>query len=376
MTKDEFLKLAKKHEEGECTEREKNILFSFCDKAQFKDLINTWSVTEEEQIKIDLLQRIRYTIKTHESKKKKQAYYLNIKSFAAVFIGFMVVSYLYLQENKDLKITPPKNAITLELEDGSIQVIDEHKKTNTFVNQQGHILGTQKGKRLVYKKQNTITNLIYNTLTVPYGKRFEIELSDGTTAFLNAGTSIKYPVKFINGLDRQVFITGEAYFKVAKDSMHPFIVNADKLNVKVLGTEFNVQAYPEDTVSEIVLVEGSVALYEDAKQSTKKTILKPGYQARFNRLNNNIKTKTVKTDIYTSWIYGELVFRNMSFENILKKLERYYNIDIENKNSSLSKTILNASFGNEPIDVILESLKENYGLNYSILENNNIIITN
>ena len=375
MTKDEFLKLAKKHQQGECSKKEENILFSFCDQAQFKNLISTWHISEEEQTRIAILKRIRSTIKASEGGKTKASKYLKLKAFAAVFIGLMLSSYLYLQHASHTKTSRPTNQITLELEDGSIKVIDEQSDSNTFLNKKGHVLGTQKGKRLVYEKGNTIKDLVYNTLTVPYGKRFEIELSDGTTAHLNAGTSIKYPVKFLNGMERQVFITGEAYFKVAKDSLHPFIVNADQLNVKVLGTAFNVQAYSEDNVSEIVLVEGSVALYDDRENQEEHTLLKPGYKASFNRKNNQIKTKTVHTNIYTSWMHGELVFRHMTFENILKKLERYYNIDIENNNSKLSKTVLNASFGNEPIEVILQSLKENYNIKYTIT-GNKIMINN
>ncbi|SFD31975.1 FecR protein [Algibacter lectus] len=373
MTKNEFLKLAKKHQKGECSEREKNILFSFCEKAQFKDLISTWNISEEDKTRMETLRRIKSTIRFHETRKQKKKYYTQIKTIAAVFLGLMITSYLYLHHIQNSLTNIPTNAITLELEDGSIKVIDENLKTNSFLNKAGSLIGTQKGKRLVYEKGISIKDVAYNTLKVPYGKRFEIELSDGTSVYLNAGTSIKYPVKFLNGMDRQVFITGEAYFKVAKDSVRPFIVNADQLNVKVLGTEFNVQAYSEDNISEIVLVEGSVALYDDRQNQDSQTVLKPGYKASFNRLNNQIETKTVRTNIYTSWINGELVFRNMTFENILKKLERYYDIDIVNNNSKLSKAVLNASFGNESIDVILESLKENYNITYSITGNKIII---
>lgn len=373
MTKDEFLKLAKKHQQGTCSKSEEHILFSFCDQAQFKNLISSWNISEEAQTRIAILRRIQSTIRSYESKNTKKTNHLKIKAVAAVFIGFMLTSYLFLQYTSNTKTPLPTNQITLELEDGSIEVLQDQSDSNALINKKGQLLGTQIGKRLVYEKGKTIKDLVYNTLTVPYGKRFELELSDGTTAHLNAGTSIKYPVKFLNGMDRQVFITGEAYFEVAKDSAHPFIVNADQLNVKVLGTAFNVQAYSEDNISEIVLVEGSVALYDDRQNQSSQTLLKPGYKASFNRLNNQIETKTVRTNIYTSWINGELVFRNMTFENILKKLERYYDIEIVNNNSKLSKTVLNASFGNEPIDVILESLKENYNITYSITGNKIII---
>ncbi|MGK4568546.1 FecR family protein [Flavobacterium sp. 3HN19-14] len=127
-------------------------------------------------------------------------------------------------------------------------------------------------------------------------------MSDGTVIHLNSGTTLRYPVKFIAGENRQVFLDGEAYFDVAKDKAHPFIVNADKLNVRVLGTHFNVTNYPEDDQTDVVLVEGSVGLYgsNTTFDATKNTVLKPGYKGSFNKNTSSINTKPVVTDFYTS----------------------------------------------------------------------------
>ena len=195
--------------------------------------------------------------------------------------------------------------------------------------------------------------------------------------FLNAGSSLKYPVQFLEETQREVFITGEAYLKVAKDSGNPFIVSADNLNVRVLGTEFNVSAYPEDNTTEVVLVEGSVGLYTDAQKQeyeTKHTLLKPGFKGVLNKDKNNIQQEKVVTSIYTSWMKDELVFRKMTFNNILKKLERHYDVVIINKNEVLSEKIFNANFGNEPLENVLKELKENYGIQYLNDENGKIII--
>jgi ferric-dicitrate binding protein FerR (iron transport regulator) len=217
---------------------------------------------------------------------------------------------------------------------------------------------------------------VYNTLKIPNGKRFELELSDGTVVHLNSGTTLKYPVKFIAGENRQVFLDGEAFFDVAKDKKHPFIVNADKLNVRVLGTHFNVSSYPEDDLTDVVLVEGSVGMYNTNEEfnADKNTILKPGYKGSFNKNNNHINTKEVNTDMYTSWISGGLVFRDINFAAICKKLERKYDVNIVVKNQKLANEKFNASFGDKPIEKILSYFDEVYGINY--IRKDNVITIN
>lgn len=267
------------------------------------------------------------------------------------------------------------NEITLQLENGDIQVISEYKKSQV-ADANGNIVGNQNGNKIVYDTETSIENLVYNTLKIPNGKRFELELSDGTIVHLNSGTTLKYPVKFIAGENRQVFLDGEAFFDVSKDKKHPFIVNADKLNVRVLGTHFNVSSYPEDNLTDVVLVEGSVGMYtaNEKFDADKNTILKPGYKGSFNKNNSHINTKEVNTDMYTSWITGGLVFRDINFTTICKKLERRYDVSIVIKNKKLADEKFNASFGDKPIEKILSYFDEVYGINYT--RKNNIITIN
>lgn len=313
--------------------------------------------------------------RTHNSKRRKFPNW-KVAAAAAVFIGLITTGSFYVQNiTSSTSYVIPENTITLELENGDIKIINEDGKVEVL-DTEGKVVGKQDGGSLKYVDSNSKKELAYNTLAVPYGKTFELQLSDGTTVHLNAGSSIKYPVQFIEGLERQVFITGEAYLDVAKDPEHPFIVNANKLNVRVLGTQFNISAYPEDETTEVVLVEGSVSLYTetDRYDTEKNTLLEPGFKGSFNREKNNIITGKVITSIYTSWINGELVFRNMTFENILKKLERHYNVTIVNNNEVLSQKEFNANFGNEPIENILEELKINYAIDYEIIGNEKIMI--
>ncbi|WP_339707909.1 FecR domain-containing protein [uncultured Kriegella sp.] len=287
---------------------------------------------------------------------------------AALLIGLLCISYFYYsprneEAKKVVDFTPTPDAITLQLQNGSIAIISENGNSKV-IDAKGNLIGKQKGNRLIYDSLVVAEELTYNTLRVPFGKKFELLLSDGTTAFLNAGTSLKYPVKFLSGKDREVFLDGEAFFDVTKNEKSPFVINATQLNVRVLGTKFNVSNYTEDEVTDVVLVEGSVGLYNAKEKFGGKntTMLIPGHKGSFSKEKGGIATEKVNTEIYTSWIHGDLVFRNMTFENILKKMERNYNVTITNHNASLAQEKFNASFRKAPIDTVLQYFKTTYSL--------------
>lgn len=298
-------------------------------------------------------------------------------SIAASILVLLSIGWFYqqntLKEKDNLIIN--SNEITLQLENGEVQVISEGKKTKV-TDSKGNIIGNQNGNKIVYDTKTPLDKLAYNTIKIPYGKRFELELSDGTLVHLNSGSTLKYPVTFIAGQNRQVFLDGEAFFDVSKDKKHPFVVNADHLNIRVLGTHFNVSNYAEDDVTDVVLVEGSVGLYQTKEKfdATKNTILEPGFKGSFNKKNQRINTNPVITDTYTSWMYGGLTFRNMSFKNISKKLERHYNVSIETQNIKLENELFNASFkNNESIEKVLSYFNDVYGIKYT-LKNDQILI--
>ena len=300
----------------------------------------------------------------------------SIIKYAAMAILFLGIGYVYQQKyfaNEPELIITDEN-ITLQLENGNIEIINDDGSSQV-VDAQGNVVGTQNGTQLVYSNEVEKEALVYNTLTVPYGKRFEVQLSDGTHVNLNAGTSLKYPVKFIKGEDRRVFLDGEAYFNVAKDANHPFVVNADMVNVRVLGTQFNISSYPEDENINTVLVEGSVSVYkkEEAYHINTATNLKPGFKATWQKKENQITVEEADTEMYTAWIDGRVIFRRVTFENIIKKLERHYNVVIINNNQSLNNVEFGASFDIETIEQVFETLNANYDIDYTI-ENNQIII--
>ncbi|WP_162623227.1 FecR family protein [Confluentibacter sediminis] len=306
-----------------------------------------------------------------EKKEYRLRKYVNVFKYAAVVIIFLGIGYLYQLGcfTKTPEVIIPSDSITLKLENGNVEVLSEDG-TSQILDANGSVVGSQKGKQLVYDNDNVMEKLVYNTLTVPYGKRFEVKLSDGTKVYLNAGTSLKYPVKFIGGNKRQVFLTGEAFFDVAHDVTHPFIVNMENLNVEVLGTEFNVSAYSEDLTTDVVLIKGSVNLYTNGKTLNEGLRIEPGIKGALNRKLGSITSEAVDTSIYTSWMEGDLVFRNMSFENIVKKLERYYNMKIIIVNKQLNNEIFNATFKDEPpIQDVLNSFGKSYGISHTIKDN-------
>jgi len=328
----------------------------------------------------DLFAEIRKKIqnnKLHHLKsghKKRKFWY---GAVAALFLAILGGSlYFDLIENNFQTPEVPiaiENAIILEREDGKMEVISENGQLQ-LIDKEGEVIGGQTGNQLVYQKSKKHTEeIVFNTLRIPYGKRFEIQLSDGSKVFMNAGSSLKYPVNFPKNDKREVFLTGEAFFKVAQDKDRQFIVKAENLEIGVLGTEFNVSAYPEDFSINVVLVKGSVNL-ATKKEQQEMAILKPGQLASAKRSNDAIEISEVETGIYTSWMQGELVFRNMSFENILKKMQRHYNVKIINKNTELAKEKFNASFGDEPLHKILKYFKKTYGLSYAQQDDKSIII--
>ncbi|HCO81937.1 MAG TPA: iron dicitrate transport regulator FecR, partial [Arenibacter sp.] len=217
--------------------------------------------------------------------------------------------------------------------------------------------------------------ITYNTLTVPYGKRFDLLLSDGTQITLNSGTSLKYPVQFLKTKNRQVFLDGEAFFNVAKDSVNPFIVNTNGLNVRVLGTKFNLSSYPEDQYVNTTLLEGSVSVYnkQDTFDSSNASLLEPGFKAEWNKYNKQISVEEADIAMHTDWLNGKIILRHVPFKNIVKKLERHYNVDIVNNNPELDEEMFTASFDVESIDQVFKTFNVTYEMEYKINDRQIII---
>lgn len=210
---------------------------------------------------------------------------------------------------------------------------------------------------------------MYNEIYVPKGKTFTLVLSDGTVVHLNADTKLTFPSNFHPGKDREVFLNGEAYFEVVENKDAPFKVQTNDLKITVLGTQFLVNTYNQDPFA--VLTEGSVAL-QIADQPSPKTVIIPGQKATLK--SQKFEIKQVNTANYLSWIHGELVFENEPFLEIIKKIERRYNVQIINTYEAYNNVEFRGKFDNESIIDMLETFKESALFDYSI-QNNQIIIT-
>ncbi len=315
--------------------------------------------------------------KSYKSKTSFSHYY----KFAAVFLILITCGFFYFNTFNTPNTSTRQNPVaTLPYSDvifndgsGVSHVISE-SSNRTFE----PLVKTNNGFTLDYTQTNTsipTNRLVYNEITVPYGRNFQIILHDGSKVTLNAGSSLKYPIEFIKGKNREVFLTGEAFFEVEKNTNSPFIVNANDIEVTVLGTKFNVSNYPEDSKIKTVLVEGSIALNTTQnKNTTENIILKPEQKAIYSKKDKSIAVSNAKVDLYTSWMTGKVVFEHMPFKNIAKKLERHYNVKISNRNDLLGEEKFTASFDVESMEQVLTSFKTSYDFNFNI--KNNIITIN
>lgn len=215
-------------------------------------------------------------------------------------------------------IAPGKNTATLTLSNGKTITLSDTKT------------GVVVGDGLKY---NDNTKVIANTdeslgaaemtLNTPRGGTYQITLSDGTKIWLNAASSLTYNAVLNNGGQRKVKLEGEAYFEVAKDKKHPFIVESKGQQVKVLGTHFNISSYPDEPLKKTTLLEGSVAI--------NGTILKPNQQAVLNGTNLTVKPANVEGEL--AWKNGDFLFDGEDFRAAMRKVARWYDVDIVYDNS-------------------------------------------
>jgi transmembrane sensor len=220
--------------------------------------------------------------------------------------------------------------------------------------------------------------MAWHQLIVPGGQQAQLTLEDGTKIWLNSKSKLTYPAGFA-GDTREVKLDGEAYFEVTHNEDIPFIVNTSKINVKVLGTSFNVSAYKDDKELKFTLVSGSVSLFEK-ETGSELARLKPNDLAVYSKVKQSLKLETVEPEIYTSWKQGQFRFRKMSFEEIAVRLSRNYNVEFRFKDEALKKTTFTGSFYEyESLEQVLKIMQTNSPFRYSFdknlvtIESNNVL---
>lgn len=176
---------------------------------------------------------------------------------------------------------------------------------------------------LTYTEGSVDTVMEFHTMRIPRGGEYVLVLSDGTTVYLNAESELTYPVKF-SGKDRRVYLKGEAYFEVERDTCKPFIVEANSLEIQVLGTEFGVRAYGDEECVRTTLKRGKVSVESEGCG----VILTPNMQASFDKKTLQMDVREVNVDLFLGWKDGRLIFDNCSLEDILKDLGKWYDFDV------------------------------------------------
>jgi ferric-dicitrate binding protein FerR (iron transport regulator) len=267
----------------------------------------------------------RITFKPQRRKTLSVSSILIAASFILV-IGFGVI-YLITQKNKSPRVSAPvtvqnfdplpgRNQATLTLGNGKKIVLDSAAPTSL----EGGLIKIEEGTVTYTGRPSDFPS--ENWLTIPRGGQYKLVLPDGTRVWLNAESSLRYPTAF-SGTERRVVLTGEAYFEVTKNKEKPFIVDAHEMQIRVLGTQFNVNSYGDENSFTTTLVEGSVQI--TSGQASKK--LKPGEQAKVT--SQRIDVASINTKEATAWKDGEFVFRNTPVNAVMKQLARWYDLNVE-----------------------------------------------
>jgi len=237
-----------------------------------------------------------------------------------------------------------------------------------------------------------------NIVSTKNGSRSKIELPDGTQVWLNVGSRIKYDENY-GKENRELTLTGEAYFDVARDARKPFVLHAGKMDVKVLGTAFNVKAYPGDATTEAALIRGSIEVtFPDRPQE--KLILKPNDKIAFDNKETNLTDDTDRSAhesnkerpaitvssvqytpadsviIETAWVNSKLIFRRKTFEELSRDIERWFNVTVQVQDTSILSKTFTGTFSNESITDALDFLSMTYPFRYKFNKGNNTVTIN
>lgn len=383
MSENRFENLLIKYLSGQASENDIEELSLWIKKEENQKLFDEYvklhfdvsTVFQKEEID-PLKKKLLLKISESEKKKLKSNYSNRLLKYVALCLVLISVAYFTSTQfgfsffNKGVEKNIQEKFVTLETEEGElVRLLPSNQKVIT--NAKGNSIGNQNRNNLFYDNDVFEAEPTFVTIHVPYGKKFKLDLADGTTVHLNSGSSLRYPTFFKNSESRSVSLTGEAFFEVAKDSLHPFYVESNSLQIEVLGTKFNVTNYKETSHIRTVLLEGAVSL--NNSHSTENVLLKPGQKAALDKADKSIAVTEVDTYEYTAWMQGKLIFRNKAFKEICHALERKYDVQITVENDDLKEEVFDASFDIETIEQVLESFKRSYSFEYT-LDSNHILI--
>ena len=222
---------------------------------------------------------------------------------------------------------------------------------------------------LVTKPHEKNDTIVYQKVKASYGTQSRVDLADGSIVYLNSGSSLRFPNSFDGMKVRDVELIGEGHFEVKKNNGQPFIVEINNLQVKVLGTIFNIDAYPDNMTTTIALVEGSIKLqHRSGENVTDLLEMKPNQVAIFKQSENKMQCKD-EDDLskYTAWTQGKIVFSDDPVNTVIQKLSNWYNVDIVIADKKLEKYRFTGTFIDEPLEQVLSILNRTSQMQFEII---------
>lgn len=342
MEKEQFLILIDKYINEQATEREKLLVEAYYAQLRGEQGAEAVEIKNEKIIGERLFKQITAQIKadgetgvTIRTAKRLPIWWYSV---AALLLVIFSVGVMFFRTNKITTsktidyaalIEPGGNKAVLTLANGK-KVILDNISNGAIAEQNGIQIKKQASGTLEYVQlaprpaDNQIQN-IFNTIETPRGGQYKIILDDGTVVWLNAASSLRYPLHF-TGSERRVELTGEGYFEVAHLKAKPFIVVTNKQEVEVLGTHFNINAYTEEADVKTTLLEGSVKV-KSLKDKNQTKYLKPGEQSILN--SSNWLVKPVDAAAQVDWKNGRFIFKDEELKSVMRKLSRWYDIEVD-----------------------------------------------
>jgi len=290
--------------------------------------------------------------------------------------------YIYQKTKQDLSpvqftqdIAPGKTGATLTLSNGK-RIFLADAANGKIATETGIKITKTKDGELIYEivaDENDNPEQM-NTLSTANGEIQKIKLQDGTIVFLNAASSITYPSSFASAKTRKVELKGEGYFEVAKDKVHPFIVRTRNEEVEVLGTHFNINAYLDEPAIKTALLEGSIRLNikTNNNQANQSKVLKPGEEASL-KANNTISINPVDEEETLAWKNGIFVFNDESLESIMRKVSKWYNVEVYYEGVNKNEIFGGSVNRNANVSEVLKALSMTNGVSFRI-ENRKIYV--
>ncbi|HAF35996.1 MULTISPECIES: FecR family protein [Sphingobacterium] len=323
---------------------------------------------KEELIDKMILDRVfgKIDLDTEPQNFKSPTWY-KTTGVAAAIILIISISYLFLNrstynDHTATIIEPGRDKATLVLSSGKTIVLEDVANGKLTEELGTTIEKTEKGGINYKIEGNTDVRIAMNLLNVPKGGQFQITLSDGTKVWLNSNSSLKYPSAFSTS-ERRVELTGEAYFEVSKNKQKPFIVETSLQKVEVLGTKFNINAYDDESSTQTSLAEGSVRV--SCKNNT--TLLKPGQQSTLT--DQNIAVRSINLDQVLDWKNGDFNFSNNNLKEIMRKISRWYNIEVIFEGPISQETYVAQISRKKRLNDVLRALQLSGSIKYNIRNN-------